>query len=92
MTQTQKLQLVVKWITSESDDSKTYALLHRKHDGLAVDCECRDQAKCGRKAEHGCKHMRRHIKQQFSLEVSAFKPSRTIFRFRCADPEDVTRP
>lgn len=46
----------VKFVLN-SDQTKTYAMLFRKSDGLAVGCECKS-----RKFHHGvaCKHMRNH--------------------------------
>jgi hypothetical protein len=46
----------VKFVLN-SDQSKKYAMLFRKSDGLAVGCECKS-----RKFHHGvaCKHMRNH--------------------------------
>lgn len=56
---TSKIELVGKWFQSESDPNKSYLLLTRKSDGIAVDCNCGDRVHRGRKAHRPCKHMRK---------------------------------
>jgi hypothetical protein len=49
----------VTWVRDDNQKAK-YALLHRKSDGLAVNCSCPDRVHRGRKNGKCCKHMAAH--------------------------------
>lgn len=52
-----KLQLRLERVESTSNSSKSYYLLIRKDNEMAIDCNCGDRIHRGRKAGRACKHM-----------------------------------
>lgn len=74
---TTKKQCIVKWTQSQSDTNKKYGMLICKTTGLAIDCECKDRVKRGRKAGRACKHMKDHNYAVIASQIEAREVSRT---------------